>query len=269
MLKYDGDDCIMKKMKQFATFWEASREVRKQIWQLKSAIDEGFASLYDDDESPTADELYTVENLDQVKPFLIMDKEADKLYKWAVLKYDGDENVMKKMIQFATFCKDSLEKGRDTMDKAREAVKARDASDEQKDMVDRQQKGMASTKRLQNKVEVLRNCSDVAKLQCIQTDGCGEFQYFDLSKKKSNKIQTVGATFVFGKGSQRSMPCGCSSKHTKWKLIENMTAGSMAKDLAELDTEEEESKARRPTSNLRRNLHENVNAHQIEHFLYI
>lgn len=163
------------------------------------------------------------------------------------------------------------------MDQAKKAVKAGTADDEQQDMVDRQQKGItvtmpearkavkagtasdkqkvtnqnfvngrkdaASTRRLHSKIDVLSNSSEVAKLQCTRTDGCGEYQYFDLSKKKSNKIQTVGAPFVFGKGSQRSMACGCSSKHTKYKLIENMTAESMAKDLAELKTEEEERKA--------------------------
>ena len=56
------------------------REVCKMIRELKSAIDEGISSLYDDDdESPTAEEFYTVENLDQVKPFLLEDKEVDKL----------------------------------------------------------------------------------------------------------------------------------------------------------------------------------------------
>jgi len=78
-----------------------SLEVRKQIWEFKSAIDEGFASLYDDDESPAVEEFYTVENLDQIKPFLLEDKKVNKLYKWAVLKYDGDEGVMKKMKQYA------------------------------------------------------------------------------------------------------------------------------------------------------------------------
>jgi len=107
--KYDGDENVMKKMLQFATAWKgngntmvAAREVVKQIWALKSAIDEAIALRFDDDESPTVEDFYTVENFDQVKPFLLEDKEVDKLYKWAVRKYDGDENVMKKMLQFAT-----------------------------------------------------------------------------------------------------------------------------------------------------------------------
>ena len=52
-----------------------------------------------------------------------------KLYKWAVENYHGEENVMKKMIQFAAFWEDNLTAARDTMSEARKAVKADDASD--------------------------------------------------------------------------------------------------------------------------------------------
>ena len=83
------------------------RETLKKIWALKSAIDEVIAPF---GESQTADEIYTVANFAEVKPFMLEDKEVDKLYKWAVLKYDGDENVMKKMIQFASSWKECNKK---------------------------------------------------------------------------------------------------------------------------------------------------------------
>ena len=93
---------------------------------------------------------------------------------------------------------------------------------------------------------MLRNSNCVAKLKCIQPDGCGEFQYFDASNA-TNKNQTVGGKYRFEKkAKQRSLSCGCSSKHTKYELIENMTTRTIAKDLAELKAEQEESKDAKP-----------------------